>query len=275
MEKLSEIYKLIIGLSVTGVLLVPINILYNRYTRKRRNNMIEKLAVIMCNYYQNLRTTDFDLIPVNYTNYNTLDLLFYDDSKTYLDKDNFSWVGDFEESNFKNKFPDIHNFSRIMISKDTSIKATICHLKLGKNSLKSLDFTTEFTNGNFVITSNNYLAAQFQYPKEIEFSFYKTDSIQELLRNHIHSIQQILESEKLTTQCVKGISEIVEQNMRENAKMNSFRDSFKREEIINDIKMICPKTVDNESILRIADRTIELRALEKSHSNISSSSQKP
>ena len=68
MEKLSEIYKLLIGLSVTGVLLVSINILYNRYTRKRRNNMIEKLAVIMCNYYQNLRITDFDLIPVNYTN---------------------------------------------------------------------------------------------------------------------------------------------------------------------------------------------------------------
>jgi len=263
LENISETYKIIIGLFATGLLIIPIALLFIKNTKKRKNIIVDKIAMSIHKMYQNLIITDFDLFPVDSTKYKTLDLLFYEAIRTYLEKNNFCLVGDFEESNFKNKFPNIPYFSRIMISEDDSIKAIIYHLKIGETSFKTIEFVTEFTNGNFIITSNNFLNSQIEYPKEIEFKFFKTNSIQELLENHINNKQQIIESKNTVTQSLKGISGIIEQNKREKAKTNYYRNLIGKDDIIKELKRLCPNTVDNQTILNIADRIIELRTLEK------------
>jgi hypothetical protein len=263
LENISEIYKVIIGLLATGILMIPVVFFYNNYTKRKRTNMIDKIAVSINKMYQNLIVTDFELISVYSSEFKELDLHFYESISAYLESRNFTLIGDFEESHMRKTIPNVQYFKRLMVDSDTEITATIYHLKMGKSSLRIIELKTEFTNGTFLITTNNVFATNIEYPKEIIIAFFKTDNIKELLENHKNRQQQIAESDKTGIMKVIDISGIIDQNKRENSITNNFRNFIGKNDIIKEVKRICPKTVDSKAILEIADRIIELKSLKK------------
>ncbi len=263
MENISEIDKVIIGLLATGILMIPVVFFYNNYTKRKRTTMIDKIAMSINKMYQNLIVTDFDLISVDSSEFKELDLQFYESISAYLERSNFTLIGDYEESHTRKTIPNVQYFNRLMVDSNTEITASIYHLKLGKSSLKIIGFKTEFTNGTFLITTNNVYATNIEYPKEIIIAFFKTDNIKELLENHKNRQQQIVESDKAAIKKVIGISGIIDQNKRESLITNNFRNFIEKNDIIKEVKRICPKTLDNKAIFEIADRIIELKSLKK------------
>lgn len=261
MENLSETYKIIITLLSTGLLLIPLIIILKKYELKRQKQLIEKNSISMHNMYQNLIVTDFELFPIDSDKFTTLDLNFYNSVSLNLIQKQFCIIGDFEESNFKKRNPSISYFIRLMLSGDGIIKATIYHLKIGGASFKTVELITEFAEGPVLITSNNILNAKIKYPDEIEFTYYNTESSTDLLNHHTNRIHHIQTIKSFGIQRINDVDEIIEQNRRIKLKENQYRQFINKADIIKELRRICFGIRNEDTFSKIADRIIELRAL--------------
>ena len=213
----------------------------------------------MFTMYQDLIVTDFDMLPIDASKFDKLDLDFYNSVGSNLIRNQFRLIGDFEESNFKKRNPAILFFSRLMMSDDDTTKATIYHLKMGELNLKITEFLTEFTNGAVLISSNDFLSSKIEYPNEIEYSYCNTESTDDLLRHHKDVLKKLLAINNIDIRKIKNADEIIEQRKRIKRKENQFRESIKKEDIIKELRKFFVGIKNEQLLLKIADRIMELK----------------
>ena len=213
----------------------------------------------MFTMYQNLIATDVNLLPVDAGKFNTLDLDFYNAISSNLIRNQFRFIGDFEEPDVKKRNPTVLFFSRLLISADDTINATIYHLKIGKSNLKITEFITEFTSGAVLISSNNFLNSKIEYPNDIEYSYCNTESAEDLLKHHKKVLKKLQAINTIDIKKIKNLDELVEQGKRIKRKGSQFRQSIKKEDILKEVRRFSVGIKNEQVLFKIADRIMELK----------------
>lgn len=144
--------------------------------------------------FQDIWKEEYETAIVDPKAFPHLNLRFYNDFRDLLSRHGFTHLGD--QQIISLKAPGIKpTFTRVMLSGDQAVVATCNHLKLGvvmraltltaKNFVsQSTDFETEFTDGSFVVTTNQTAVGNFDHGEMVNSVFFEGLSLNALGHQH-------------------------------------------------------------------------------------------
>lgn len=155
-----------------------------------------KLAQKILDDLRRVYVEKHELRLVDASDFSDVNLGYYQQATAILESKDFSALGDIEDLTVSNVYPDLRTFARVFVNTSRTVVASVCDLKLrgavAKHSSrrrKHAEFTTEFTNGCFLTTSN--AKSPMTLPSQIMAVTLPWDtSISTLLKTHEKRMQQ-------------------------------------------------------------------------------------
>lgn len=166
--------------------------------------------------FQDIWKKDYETAIVDPKAFPHLNLRFYDETRELLVRHGFTHLADQQISLGA---PGIKpTFTRMMLSGDQAVLATCNHLKLGvmmraltltaKNFVtQSTDFETEFTDGSFVVTTNQKAVGNFDHGDKVNSVFFEGLTLGDL--GHQHYLRLAEHGQK------RGVRPVLLQNLDE------------------------------------------------------------
>lgn len=97
-------------------------------------------------------------VPADLSQFRHLDLGFYDRSRSALEAEGFTFLGDLEDLTLSRQFPAMRTFVRVMSGDGGQVVAALYHVQgvttLPEGEARGIEFETEFDDGAFIGTGN-------------------------------------------------------------------------------------------------------------------------
>ena len=150
--------------------------------------------------FQQLWNSGYEALLVDPKTFKHLDLAFYDRFRDFLVNYGFTHAGDLEVVSAR--IPGVkRTFIRVMLSADHAVMASCNHLKLGigmglltlgaKNFItQTTEFESEFTDGSFVVTTNQTAVGNFDHGDRINSVCFEGLTLEELGHRHYQRLAE-------------------------------------------------------------------------------------
>ncbi|MEN6625726.1 MAG: hypothetical protein ABFD69_05805 [Candidatus Sumerlaeia bacterium] len=224
MEEMTRILLIMLGVLAASMLL-------RRYQIRRAARNIKK-------NHDNMAVEGFEYAPASPESFPWLDLAYYDSVKQWwMGKTGFRWIGDVENVTVSRMFPKSRTFIREFLNDDGTIAAGCYHVVVGGwmgfilklmapkfVNQKVCEFSTEFTDGSILTTSN---AATIGHLTEIPGIFRQLMAADtfpdEVLKLHVATLQRLIEEKQIQPVVMLNADDIHAASNREQALKSRFR----------------------------------------------------
>jgi hypothetical protein len=217
--------KLVIGLAcILGLFLNQWAPKYLKRSRQAAARQIFELHKALYAGPHEYRTVEPEEFP-------ELDIDFYERSLAWFKANGFRSLGDREDLTVTRTLPQNRTFIRSTVSADGTVLAAAYHLRIRtpgfSSDSRTIEFSTEFSDGTYLTTSNALTTARTRPIPGIRTSRYPAASpADELLRIHLGGLAERIQSQTaLRATPVHTLDEFIEVLHR----MESLQAAYKRE----------------------------------------------
>lgn len=152
-------------------------------------------------------SAEYDSATVSPADFPWLDIHFYDSLQRALEALEFHYVRDSELRQLTRVFPNLRHFSRSLINLDKNIEASISQIRIVNArtteermlDIRCLEFSTEFEDGHFLVTTNLQGVNPPESIDGITFHNFSPDTSPEALLKHHHKAVSAYKTSTQTT----------------------------------------------------------------------------
>lgn len=160
--------RTLLKLSIWGVILLTLYILRKVVFRNAARKILENT--------EQTYAPRHEWREANVSDFPDLDQEFYKGMTAWLESLGYRHMGDAENMTLSRINPTMKHCLRYMVSPDGTMNAAIYHVVAPGHSLKIFDIMSEYSNGDFVETSNATEAAKLDTPPQIHHLFFPPDT---------------------------------------------------------------------------------------------------
>jgi len=160
--------RLLAQLVIGGIILLVIYLL--------RRSLFRKAALAILDKTQKTYVEKHAWREVNASDFPDLDQEFYTGMTGWLESLGYRHMGDAENVTLRQINPTMKHCLRYMVSPDGTINAAVYHMVAPGHSYKIFDIMSEFSNGDFVETSNATQAAKIDSPPQLHHSYFPQET---------------------------------------------------------------------------------------------------
>jgi hypothetical protein len=174
--------------------------------------------------------------PVDARTFRHLDLHFYDEARDNFIAQGCTWFGDYEDLTLKSSGGDLQTFFRNLITEDRTICIGLYHpkpkfwirlilwmhrVKLGK----IMDCETEFSSGEYIVTSNAAEAGKLNTPPSFDMKYFPVDtSYETIFQTHRQRVMDFLTANpNISATTLQSPEEVLEMHNRINIAKAAYR----------------------------------------------------
>jgi len=210
-------HRLLTKLTIWGIILLVLYVI--------RRVAFRGAALKISKQMQKTYAPKHEWREVKASDFPELDQEFYSEMTQWLESLGYRNFGDAENVTLKEINPNMKHCLRYHISPDGSIDAAIYHVVAPNHNSKIFDIMTEFSNGEFVETSNATEASKMDSPPQIHHKFFlQSTPYDEILDAHAKSVAEYQTTHPgVSVVIIKGKEDIRASGDRQQAIKSAFR----------------------------------------------------
>ncbi|MDR0392062.1 MAG: hypothetical protein LBH59_09155 [Planctomycetaceae bacterium] len=171
--------------------------------------------------------SDYEMVEVSPEDFHWLDESYYDSVQQELELLGFHKIRDEESLHLSRVFPETRHFNRFFVKEEENICASICQVRIVEPQndeqrnidIRCVEFTSEFSDGTFFITTNTLGVDNLENIEGIIFEkFLPNIPLKELLNYHRKSRETLQHSANKS-------------EFRKNATLDDFNEAGKRQQV--------------------------------------------